>query len=311
MNNNSASQSSLLQRCLFPQRTTNPFADLLLLAVRIYAGASMGAAGLDKLPTPDWMVEQVVQVGWFPAPELFATIACMTEFVCGLYLILGFLTPISTFLLAITMGVATFGFHKVTPFTGMNITQTYFWLYITLMVTGPGRFSVDRWLSTLLSANSSDKSNRSSKPALALCLALIIPSLGYGIYLETSEPAPDNQALSADIEINSISLAGSFNEWSLKSHIMEKKADNTWEITVEFDKSQPIQFKFAANGQWDLNLGDNDPSDAGFPISGNGELNGENIKAFIPEVGSYLFMVNTETFAFDIKSLTNQPITNK
>ena len=58
-------------------------ADLLLLGARLYGGYTIASAGLDKLPVPDWMVDQVAQVG-FPAVSFFALVACLTEFAGGL-----------------------------------------------------------------------------------------------------------------------------------------------------------------------------------------------------------------------------------
>ena len=99
-------------------------------------------AGLDKIPLPDWMVDQVITVG-FPLPVFFAWVACFTEFGFGLLLILGFMTRLSALMLAFTIGVAAFGFHGVLPLIGMHITQHYLWLFVLLAAVGAGRYSID------------------------------------------------------------------------------------------------------------------------------------------------------------------------
>ena len=115
-------------------RTTWLTEPIMLLA-RLYAGLTIASAGLDKLPTPDWMVDQVVQLKLFPQPAWFAFIACFTEFVCGILLAVGLLTRSSGLLLAFTMGVAAFRFHRVTPLLGMHIAQGFVWLFMMLAMS--------------------------------------------------------------------------------------------------------------------------------------------------------------------------------
>ncbi|MEQ8837334.1 MAG: hypothetical protein RID07_11070, partial [Lacipirellulaceae bacterium] len=67
-----------LRDYLLPEARHSYAADLALLGARLYGGVTIAYAGLDKLPRPDWMVDQVVKIGWFPVPEFFATVACVT-----------------------------------------------------------------------------------------------------------------------------------------------------------------------------------------------------------------------------------------
>ena len=74
-------------------------------------------------------------------------------------------------------------------------------------------------------------------------------STGYGLYLNSvPPPAPEGPA---PVEITAMSVPGSFNDWDLTSHPLEKQDDDTWSGTVDFEASGPIAFKFAANGSWD------------------------------------------------------------
>ena len=79
MTENSTEKPGLLSRLLIGGADSLPWlADLLLLGARVYAGYTIASAGLDKLPVPDWMGEQVARMG-LPAVGFFAVVACLTE----------------------------------------------------------------------------------------------------------------------------------------------------------------------------------------------------------------------------------------
>ena len=115
-----------------------------LLILRVHAGLSICSAGFDKIPVT-WFDEQVAELG-FPQPMLFAWAAVLAEFVGGALLLIGLYTRLSAFFLAVTMGVAAFLFHKVTPVLECQIAQLYFFVFLAFLFTGAGRLSFDYWL---------------------------------------------------------------------------------------------------------------------------------------------------------------------
>jgi putative oxidoreductase len=265
--------------------------EALLLGARLYAGYTIASAGLDKLPVPGWMEEQVAQMG-FPAVGFFALVACLTEFAGGVALVFGLLTRPSAALLAFTMGMAAFRFHGVAPFTGMHIAQGFFWLFVVFVALGGGRLSVDHVLRGMAA--------RSPAAAMLVAALLALGPAGYGLYLNhRPQPAPQEPA---PVEITSMSVPGSFNDWDLTSHPLERQPDGTWAGTLVFEEAGPIAFKFAANGSWDVNLGDDDPGSAGFPVAGSGEPGGQNVSVYIPEPGRYRFAVDPVDFRYRVEA---------
>ena len=106
-------------------------------------------------------IEGVARLG-FPLPILFAWLAALAELVGGFAIALGLLTRISAIFAAITMFVASFVRHHLLQHTliffGLmsapeDVVQswgnperaaTYLLVFIALIFTGGGRFSLDR-----------------------------------------------------------------------------------------------------------------------------------------------------------------------
>ena len=280
-------------------------ADVMLLGARLYAGYTIASAGLDKLPAPPWMAEQVAQMG-FPAVGFFALAACLGEFVGGVLLVLGLLTRPSAGVLAFIMGMAAFRFHGVTPITGMHIAQGFFWLFVVFVALGAGRLSVDHALRGMLSRATTTR--RSLLPVAAVTGLLALVPTAYGLYRQYG-PQPEPVAR-APVVITSMSVPGSFNDWDLTTHLLERQADGTWSGMIGFEQAGPITFKFAANGSWDVNLGDDDRGTAGFPVGGSGEPGGDNIAVYIPEAGAYRFTVDPVSQAYMVDSPPADPAKN-
>jgi putative oxidoreductase len=296
---NEKARESIVSALLFGTSSRGVWlVDLLLLGARLYAGVAIASAGFDKLPTPDWMTDQVAQIG-FPAPALFATIACLTEFIAGVMLALGFLTRPMALLLAFTMGVASFGFHRLTPILDMHIAQGFVWLFVVFVAVGGGRLSLDAIVRGL-----GRTSPRAAKRAGLIGVPFLLAVSGYGLYREFFfTPPPQTEAETATIE--SVSIAGTFNDWDLASTPMSKDGD-AWAATVTFEQPGPVQFKFAANGSWDVALGSASTAPMTVPATATGDPSGGNIVVIIPEAGDYRFELNAETFAFTISAAAEE-----
>jgi len=269
-----------------------------LLLVRIYFGLIIMMAGLDKLPLPDWMTEQVVSMG-FPFPTFFAWMASFGEFAFGALLCFGLMTRFSGFMLAIIMGVASFGFQKVTPLIDMHIAQMFFWVFVLFATVGAGRFSLDYFILN----QPQQARSRFKLSLMALPVSLLLLSIG--LYREWTAsslpPAVDS------MEISSINVPGSFNNWDPAANEMQQLDETTYVLDVEFEQSSLIEFKFTANKDWDLNLGEKDQHSKGFPISGTAELDRgndtQNIKAYIPAPGAYRIELDTETYSYKVGNI--------
>lgn len=75
------------------------------------------------------------------------TLAVFAEVVCSLLLIVGFATRLACIPLITTMAIAAFVVHADDPFGTKEKALLFLLIYITLLVTGGGNFSVDKLLS--------------------------------------------------------------------------------------------------------------------------------------------------------------------
>ena len=280
-----------------PANPNHLAADIGLFLARFYAGFTIMHAGLDKLPMPGWMVEQVIEIG-FPFPTFFAWIACFTEFAFGLFLVLGLMTRLSSCMLAITMGVAAFGFQNVLPLVDMHIAQHFFWMFIVFGTAGAGRFSLD-YLIRKPTSSSNSPWVYAAIPALLFVVTLA------GVREWTADRTPED---ASEETISSINIPGSFNEWNPAANEMIEESQGNFVFTRSFEQPGLIEFKFTANGSWDYNMGMKEAILAQFPVAGQAILDEgnttQNIRAYIPNQGVYRFELNLDTREFTLDSLS-------
>ncbi len=127
--------------------------DLGLAILRVGTGLALALVFAEFLPrggtwgpSPE-LTEEVASMG-FPAPRATAWAVVITEFVGGILLILGLLTRPAALLNAATTGFAAFWYHKDIQRDGAT-AMAFFVVTSALVLTGPGRFSLDhlaRWL---------------------------------------------------------------------------------------------------------------------------------------------------------------------
>jgi putative oxidoreductase len=117
-----------------------------LLILRFASGGLMAINhGWGKLSTfsenhddfYDWM-------GLGPTVSLVLTV--FAEFFCGLFVLLGIGTRIFAIPLFITMAVAFFAVHAGDPFGKREDSFQYMILFLTVILAGPGKFSLDQLL---------------------------------------------------------------------------------------------------------------------------------------------------------------------
>lgn len=132
--------TSLLRRL----NATSPLsADLGLLIVRLWFGGVMAAAhGYGKVMNISGFSENVAKMG-FPMPTVLGSAAALSEFVGGILLALGLMTRPAAGALLGTMIVAAFVVHADDPFAKKEFALCYGAAALALLLSGPGRFSID------------------------------------------------------------------------------------------------------------------------------------------------------------------------
>ncbi len=116
--------------------------DAALLILRLVAGVGMLTHGLGKLLN----FGDLAPV--FPDPlglgsQISLVLAIGAEVGCSLLLLLGLFTPFAAASRLITMAVAFFIHHAQDPFSEKELSLIYLGIFATLLVGGPGKYSLD------------------------------------------------------------------------------------------------------------------------------------------------------------------------
>lgn len=132
--------------CMTPERSALA-ADLGLLLLRLGVGLLMAFShGLGKVQKflAGGPYQWADPLGLGPGLSLF--LAGGAEFFGALALAVGFMTRLAALPLAFTMAVAAFIVHAQDPFAKKEFAMLFMIPFLTLALTGPGRFSADAWL---------------------------------------------------------------------------------------------------------------------------------------------------------------------
>ena len=115
---------------------------LLILRV-VFAGSMLYGHGLGKFnkliqgdlsfPNPNGIGE---------APTLI--LAVFSEFLAPIFIIFGYKTKFFSFFPAATMFIAAFVVHWGDPFGRVEKALLFLTVFVILMMTGPGKYSIDR-----------------------------------------------------------------------------------------------------------------------------------------------------------------------
>jgi putative oxidoreductase len=120
--------------------------DLGLLAVRLLAGGMMLTHGIPKIDRlfGEGPVKFADPFGL--GPEISLVLVIFAEVACSLLVMVGLKTRLATIPLLITMLVAAFYIHGADPFGEKELPLLFFTLFVSLLVSGPGNFTIDRWI---------------------------------------------------------------------------------------------------------------------------------------------------------------------
>ncbi len=129
-----------------------------ILLVRLVVGASMTFHGYQKLIPPGglhrdhplagvaYFAHFVVSLG---LPLWLGYVSVLAEFLGGLFLLLGFLTRLSAFFIAINMLVALFTVNMHKGYTSSEFTLALIVMALLLITTGSGKLALDRRLGVI------------------------------------------------------------------------------------------------------------------------------------------------------------------
>ena len=129
---------------LFSTRVSESTLTVALFILRVGAGALMMIQhGLDKLKNYG------VRSGKFADPfglgsTTSYSLVVFAEFFCAAFIILGLFTRLAAIPLVIAMGVALFSAHKGQFFGAGENAGIYLVCFLTILLTGPGKASLDR-----------------------------------------------------------------------------------------------------------------------------------------------------------------------
>ena len=138
-----------IYRFLFPSKPEGNAFSLFLLALRILLGVSFLSHGVQK-----WANFEVLSTS-FPDPlgvgsTVSLGLAIFGEVACSVGFIFGALYRLALIPMIFTMGMAFFVIHGNDPFAAKELAFIYLVIFILMYITGPGKFSVDRILSSAL-----------------------------------------------------------------------------------------------------------------------------------------------------------------
>jgi putative oxidoreductase len=120
--------------------------NIWLLLFRICIAAFMLTHGITKL-SHLFSGEEIKFVNFLGiGPTASFALSTFAEFLCSLFLLFGFATRLACIPLIINMAVAVLMAHANDPFKVKELALMYLIIFITFLVLGGGRYSVDHYL---------------------------------------------------------------------------------------------------------------------------------------------------------------------
>ena len=127
----------------FDDLSTGGFGSWGLLVLRVGVGLNMmlshGLGKLTNLLSGQTQFADPFGVG----PTLSLVLAVFAEFLCSAAVVLGLFTRAAVIPLGITMLTAILFIHADDPWQRKEFAMMFFIPYLTLLLAGPGRFSLD------------------------------------------------------------------------------------------------------------------------------------------------------------------------
>lgn len=124
--------------------------DVWLLVVRVLVAAFMLTHGLPKFYKLMAGGEIQFREVFGMSAALSLSLAVFSEVICSTFILIGLATRLASIPLMITMLVAAFVAHGSDPFNRKELPLLYCVVYLSLLILGAGRYSVDHLLTRRL-----------------------------------------------------------------------------------------------------------------------------------------------------------------
>lgn len=132
-----------MKKLLFSNSVVGARASASLLILRLMFGLGMAFGhGWGKLMEFETKSESFMNFMGMGSSVSLA-LAVFAELFCAILVAMGLLTRAALIPLIVTMAVAAFMVHGADPFSGKEMALLYLAAYLSLFITGPGKFSGD------------------------------------------------------------------------------------------------------------------------------------------------------------------------
>lgn len=128
-----------------PQRQTLGYADKATLFLRLFIGVVLFTEAITKSQQYPWLEGEYPSI-WGLSGADIVSIAGVMEAVAGVMIIVGILTRVTAGAMAVVMLGAAFLFFPHQTFDQAELKVIYAGIYITLAISGGGRYSLDALL---------------------------------------------------------------------------------------------------------------------------------------------------------------------
>ena len=102
---------------------------------------------------------------------------------------------------------------------------------------------------------------------------------------------------------SNMAFAGTFNGWNSGANNMLLVRPEIWRTDITLTAQTNVRFKFAANGSWSVNWGDNSQSNATVPISDFADTDGANMAVNGTLNGIYRITFYENTAAYSVEQI--------
>ncbi|MDX9858472.1 MAG: DoxX family protein [candidate division Zixibacteria bacterium] len=142
-----------MKNLLFRTGLVSPAADWGLLLLRLGVGLLMiighGYGKVGRVLAGNMQFGDPLGLG----PGTSLVLAAFAEFVCSLAVILGLMTRAAVIPLIVTMSTAALIVHADDPFGKQELPLLFLSAYVLLLLTGPGKLSLDAFIGRKLGVN--------------------------------------------------------------------------------------------------------------------------------------------------------------
>ncbi len=118
--------------------------DLSILLLRLFIGLRLIYGVIDNIFSWNHMVafEDFLRANHFPFPIVSAVVSVYTQFICGVYIVLGYHIRIASLIMILNFLVAIIMVHRNDTIEGMTPALAILFCCVTFLCYGPGKISL-------------------------------------------------------------------------------------------------------------------------------------------------------------------------